>query len=75
MNASGSSSRLWRRSLALAASMFLSAAAAEVFARACLPPPQVQASQILDPELGFTSLPCGPVELRDERGASFCGLN
>jgi hypothetical protein len=75
MSASGSSSRLWRRLLALAASMFLSAAAAEVFARACLPPPQVQANQILDPEFGFTALPCAPVELRDERGAYFCGLN
>lgn len=75
MSASGSLSRLRRGSLAFAASILAAAAAAELLARACLPPPRVQPNQLLDPELGFIAAPCPPSELRDERGAYVCALN
>ncbi len=75
MSASRSSSRLGRRSLVLAATIVSTAAVAEVFARACLPPPKSHADLVMDPELGFIALPCAPVEFRDERGAYSCALN
>src|SRR5262245_11003995 len=75
MSASGTPSRLRRGSLVFVASILVAAAAAEVFARACLPPPRSHENLVMDPELGFVALPCAPVEFRDERGAYTCALN